>query len=165
MLWDPQNPRSRNLRFLMNIIDRLAANACETQSQKWLAQFGNAFEVEFSNAVRDQNSTAVSRGAMKETITISKEDYLKAILEAESEGQTVISLARIFQHIGAVRAMEFDINPEWHTLIVYSHHGGLGPTEIGLNSMQPATRYLVPDDRDFFAVYRPVPGPLTVPFK
>ncbi len=28
---------------------------------------------------------------MKESITISKEDYLKAILEAESEGQTVIS--------------------------------------------------------------------------
>lgn len=28
---------------------------------------------------------------MKDSITISKEDYLKAILEAESEGQTVIS--------------------------------------------------------------------------
>lgn len=28
---------------------------------------------------------------MKEPITISKEDYLKAVLEAESEGQTVIS--------------------------------------------------------------------------
>ncbi len=28
---------------------------------------------------------------MKESITISKEDYLKAVLEAESEGQTVIS--------------------------------------------------------------------------
>lgn len=28
---------------------------------------------------------------MKELITISKEDYLKAVLEAESEGQTVIS--------------------------------------------------------------------------
>jgi DtxR family Mn-dependent transcriptional regulator len=28
---------------------------------------------------------------MKEAITISKEDYLKAVLEAESEGQTVIS--------------------------------------------------------------------------
>jgi hypothetical protein len=36
---------------------------------------------------------------------------------------------------------------------------------VGPNPMQPATRYLVPDDRDFFAVYRPVPGPVTVPFK
>jgi len=30
--------------------------------------------------------------------------------------------------------------------------------------MQPATRYLVPDDRDFFAVYIRQPGPVTVPF-
>jgi len=34
-----------------------------------------------------------SEATMKEAITISKEDYLKAILEAESEGQTVISSA------------------------------------------------------------------------
>jgi hypothetical protein len=31
--------------------------------------------------------------------------------------------------------------------------------------MQPATRYLLPDDRDFFAVYRRLPGPVTVPFR
>ncbi|MGH2860456.1 MAG: phosphodiester glycosidase family protein, partial [Solirubrobacteraceae bacterium] len=34
---------------------------------------------------------------------------------------TVISLAQILQHIGAVRGMEYDINPEWHTMITYSH--------------------------------------------
>jgi hypothetical protein len=28
-----------------------------------------------------------------------------------------------------------------------------------------AQRYLVPDDRDFFAVYRRLRGPITVPFK
>ena len=61
--------------------------------------------------------------------------------------------------------MEFDINPEWHTLITYTHHHGLVPTEVGPNPMQPATRYLAPDDRDFFAVYRRLPGPVTVPFK
>jgi hypothetical protein len=33
------------------------------------------------------------------------------------------------------------------------------------NVQQPATRYLVPDDRDFFAVYRRLSGPVTVPFK
>jgi hypothetical protein len=80
--------------------------------------------------------------------------------------QTVITLAKILQHVGAVRAMEFDINPEWHTLITYTHGaGGLVPTMVGANPMQPPTRYLVPDDRDFFAVYRPRPGPVTVPFK
>jgi len=34
------------------------------------------------------------------------------------------------------------------------------------NSQQPATRYLVPDDRDFLAVYERVAGAgLAVPFK
>ena len=80
--------------------------------------------------------------------------------------QTVITLAKILQHAGAVRAMEFDINPEWHTLITYTHqHGHLVPTMVEPQPMQSATRYLVPDDRDFFAVYRRVPGPVTVPFK
>ncbi len=30
--------------------------------------------------------------------------------------------------------------------------------------VQSANRYLVPDDRDFFAVYQRIPGPVTVPF-
>ena len=61
--------------------------------------------------------------------------------------------------------MQFDINPEWPTLITYSHHHGLDPNEVVPNVMQSPTRYLVPDDRDFFAVYRRLPGPVTVPFK
>ena len=79
--------------------------------------------------------------------------------------QTVITLAKILQHIGAVRAMEFDINPEWHTLITYTHGHGLVPKLVEPQPNQSATRYLVPDDRDFFAVYRRLPGPVTVPFK
>ena len=61
--------------------------------------------------------------------------------------------------------MELDINPEWPTLITYRHEGGVQPIKVVPNVMQPATRYLSPDDRDFFAVYRRVPGPITVPFK
>jgi hypothetical protein len=87
------------------------------------------------------------------------------LIYVAADGQTVISLAQMLQHLGAVRAMEFDINPAWHTLITYTHGAdGLTPTMVG-PSEQPPTRYLVPDDRDFFAVYRPVPGPVTVPFK
>jgi hypothetical protein len=77
----------------------------------------------------------------------------------------VITLAKIFEHIGAVRAMEFDINPDWHTLITYSHRHGLDPTLVEPQPNRSPTRYLVPDNRDFFAVYRRVPGPVTVPFK
>jgi len=87
------------------------------------------------------------------------------LIYAAADGQTVITMARILQRAGAVRAMQFDINPEWHTLITYTQHNGPVPTEVGPNPMQPATRYLSPDDRDFFAVYRRLPGPVTVPFK
>jgi Phosphodiester glycosidase len=79
--------------------------------------------------------------------------------------QTVTTLAQILQRAGAVQAMQFDINPEWPSLITYRHDNGLLPTKIVPNVMQSATRYLVPDDRDFFAVYRRLPGPVTVPFK
>jgi len=78
---------------------------------------------------------------------------------------TVISLAQILQHIGAIRGMEFDINPEWHTLITYSHRHGLDPTMVEPQSQQSPDRYLTPDDRDFMAVYAKRPGPVTVPFK
>jgi hypothetical protein len=88
------------------------------------------------------------------------------LIYVAADGQTVITLAKILEHAGAVRAMEFDINPEWHTFITYTHGAhGLQPTMVGSNPMQSPTRYLVPDDRDFFAVYRPQPGPVTVPFK
>jgi hypothetical protein len=78
----------------------------------------------------------------------------------------VITLAKILQHIGAVKAMEFDINPEWHTLITYSHGAsGLVPKLVEPQDQQSGHRYLVPDDRDFFAIYTPLPGQVTVPFK
>jgi hypothetical protein len=87
------------------------------------------------------------------------------LIYAAANYQTVITLARILKRAGAVRAMQLDINPEWPTLITYRHRHGLLPTKIVPNVMQPATRYLVPDDRDFFAVYRRLPGPVSVPLR
>ena len=87
------------------------------------------------------------------------------VIYAAANDQTVVTLAQILQRAGAVRAMQFDINPEWPTLITYRHHHGLEPTKVVPNVQQAATRYLVADDRDFFTVYRRVPGPVTVPFK
>jgi Phosphodiester glycosidase len=82
-----------------------------------------------------------------------------------AEGQTVISIAKVLQHIGAVRAMEFDINPDWHTLITYTHHNRLIPRMVEPQPNQSPDRYLVPDDRDFFAVYNRLPGPITDPLR
>jgi len=86
------------------------------------------------------------------------------LLYVAAPDQTVITLANILQRVGAVRAMEFDINPYWHSFITYDHRHGLDPTQFGYNPNQKKTRYLVPDDRDFFAVYTRQPGPVTVPF-
>jgi hypothetical protein len=54
---------------------------------------------------------------------------------------------------GAVRAMELDINSYWVSFITYSEFGALGPHNLLSDMVRPATRYLTPDDRDFFAVY------------
>jgi hypothetical protein len=87
------------------------------------------------------------------------------LIYVAADNQTVITIAKILQHAGAVRGMEFDINPDWHTLITYTHDHGLVPKLVEPQPNQSANRYLEPDDRDFFAVYRPLPGPVTVPFK
>lgn len=87
------------------------------------------------------------------------------LIYAAADYQTVTTLAEILKRAGAVRAMELDINPEWPTLITYRHRQGLLPAKVVPNYQQPTTRYLVPDDRDFFAVYRRLPGLEAVPLK
>jgi hypothetical protein len=87
------------------------------------------------------------------------------LIYAAADYQTVTTLAQILKRAGAVRAMELDINPEWPTLNTYRHRHGLLPTMVVPNYQQPATRYLHPDDRDFFAIYRRLPGPITVPLR
>jgi hypothetical protein len=126
------------------IVDKGRLNPALNDSSQWGFTLGNAVRVWRTGAGVDRHGNLIYAAA----------DY-----------QTVVTLARILQRAGAVRAMQLDINPEWPTLITYSHHGGLDPTKVVPNYQQPATRYLVPDDRDFFAVYRRTPGPINVPFK
>ena len=56
-------------------------------------------------------------------------------------------------HAGAVRAMELDINTYWTTFITYRHAGAVEPANLLADMDRSPTRYLTPDDRDFFAVY------------
>ena len=69
------------------------------------------------------------------------------------DNQTVGSLARTLVHAGAVRAMELDINSYWVSFITYRAPGALGPRNLLPDMVRSATRYLAPEDRDFFAVY------------
>jgi hypothetical protein len=74
------------------------------------------------------------------------------LIYAAADQQTVGSLAQILIHAGAVRAMETDINYEWVTFISYAAPNGHMPTKLLGGIDHGGTRYLVPDDRDFFAV-------------
>jgi hypothetical protein len=87
------------------------------------------------------------------------------LIYAAADLQTASSLAQLFVHVGAVRAMELDINPEWPSFITYSSTGGRDPIKLVPNYQQSTTRYLVPDDRDFFAVYARRGSTATVPFR
>jgi hypothetical protein len=88
------------------------------------------------------------------------------LIYAAANYQTVGTLASILIHAGAVRAMELDINAQWPSFITYARGGARDASKLVPNYQQSASRYLAPDDRDFFAVYRRVPrGSSLVPFK
>lgn len=76
------------------------------------------------------------------------------VIYVAADYQTASSLAQALIEAGAVRAIQLDINAEWPTFTTYLRGGGRDPSKIVPNNQQSARRYLVPDDRDFFAVYR-----------
>jgi hypothetical protein len=75
------------------------------------------------------------------------------LIYAAADYQTVESLAKILQRAGAVRALELDINEDWTSFITYRHPGAGDPSNLLPEMLRPPSRYLVPDERDFFAVY------------
>jgi phosphodiester glycosidase len=75
------------------------------------------------------------------------------LIYAAANDQTVASLAAIMIRAGAVRAMELDINTYWTSFITYRYSGARDPANLLADMDRSPTRYLTPDDRDFFAVY------------
>ncbi len=67
--------------------------------------------------------------------------------------QTAPSLAQIMIHIGAVRAMQLDINTIWPIFVVFKRPGAGVPSMFVPNPSQIPTRFLNPSQKDFFAVY------------
>jgi hypothetical protein len=76
------------------------------------------------------------------------------LIYAAANYQTVGSLAEILKRAGAVRALELDINEDWTSFISYRHPGAVDPANLLPEMFRPDTRYLTPDERDFFAVYK-----------
>jgi hypothetical protein len=114
---------------------RLATNL--TDGPEWGATLGNAVRVWRSAVGVDAHGNLLYAGA---------------------DLQTATSIAQILQRAGAVRAMELDINSEWVTFNFYGGWGAQAPQRLLPGMTRDATRYLTPDDRDFFAVYARLRG-------
>lgn len=72
-------------------------------------------------------------------------------------GISVDSLATILQRAGAVRAMELDINSAWVSAYTFRQADGFNPavihgTKLLAGMERTEDRYLVPGERDFFAL-------------
>ncbi len=74
------------------------------------------------------------------------------LIYAAGEDQTVSSLAHALKRAGAVRAMELDINSYWTSFITYGAPGAQQPKNLLPGMERSSSRYLEPDDRDFFTV-------------
>ena len=115
------------------IVDHGHPNPLLADNSLWGSTLGNAVRVWRSGVGIDRHGNVI---------------YLAA------QDQTAASLAAALMHAGAVRAIELDINAEWPSLVTYGRGGVGNATKVVPNYQQSTTRYLVPDDRDFFAIYR-----------
>ncbi|MGI8558987.1 MAG: hypothetical protein ACR2ND_11895 [Solirubrobacteraceae bacterium] len=115
------------------IVDHSRPNPNLSDGPQWGATLGNAIRVWRSGVGVDRRGN---------------------LLYAASDKQTVGSLAAILIRAGAVRAMELDINSYWTSFISYRAAGALRPSNLLSTMARAPTRYLTPDDRDFFAVYQ-----------
>jgi hypothetical protein len=115
------------------IVDRGRPNPLLANGSLWGSTLGNAVRVWRSAVGVDRRGN---------------------LMYAAANDQTAASIADILIHAGAVRAIELDINAEWPSLIAYGRGGVGNATKVVPNTQQPTSRYLKPDDRDFFAVYR-----------
>lgn len=114
------------------IVERGSPNPNLRDGPEWGATLGNAVRVWRSGLGIDRHGD---------------------LIYAAASDQTVGSLAEILIRAGAIRGMELDINSYWDTFISYAAPGAGRPSNLLPAMTRPATRYLTPDDRDFFAVY------------
>jgi hypothetical protein len=78
-----------------------------------------------------------------------------AVVYVAGDRLSALTLARLLQHAGSVRAMELDINPDWTSFILYDSLQAGQKERDGLPDMaRAASRYDTTSSRDFIALYR-----------
>ena len=86
------------------------------------------------------------------------------LMYVAAPAQTSASLAAILLHVGAVRAMQLDINPEWPIFVTYGGPGAQDPSLFVPNPNQVANRFLYSSTKDFFALFRRTSGQVAQPW-
>ena len=80
-----------------------------------------------------------------------------ALVYAAGNKLSVHSLAEVLRRAGCVRAMELDINSKWTSANYYQLAPGdpqvVSAVKLLPDMTRPAGRYLVPDERDFIAIF------------
>jgi hypothetical protein len=80
-----------------------------------------------------------------------------SVVYVAGPGLSVSTLAEVLRRAGAVRAMELDINAAWTSAYYYSSAADSGSdvsaTKLLTSMMRSGSRYLVPDERDFVAMF------------
>ena len=76
------------------------------------------------------------------------------LLYVAAPSQTAATLAQILVKLGAVRAMQLDINPEWPIFGDLRRSGRRRPALFVPNPNQIPNRFLYSSTKDFFAVYQ-----------
>ncbi len=122
---------------------QLAPNLGATNYQKWGATLGNAVLV------------------WRSGIGVTKDG---ALVYAGGPGLSVWTLANVLKHAGCVNAMELDINTYWVQFNYYTNAPnsayGTGAQKLLAGMYSSPYRYLVPDQRDFVAMFlRPIQKP------
>jgi hypothetical protein len=79
------------------------------------------------------------------------------LLYVAAPNQTAATLAQILVKLGAARAMELDINPEWPIFVTYGAPGAANPALFVPNPNQIPNRFLYSSTKDFFAVFQRPP--------
>ena len=134
--WDrgPLAPTSATFarQNLPLIVDKGVVSGSLTNGREWGATVGGAIMVWRSGIGVDAHGN---------------------LIYAAGDNQTVSSLASVLVRAGAVRAMELDINSYWVSFITYGLTGARQPTNLLPGMDRSSSRYLTPEDRDFFAVY------------
>jgi hypothetical protein len=78
--------------------------------------------------------------------------------------QTAQSLAQLMVQVGAVRAMQLDINPAWPIYVTYGGPGAANPSLDVVNYQQYGNRFLYSSTKEFFALYIRTPGVVQQPW-